>query len=227
MPTNAERKQQRLDKLNEETEKTWDIWEDDQIVPWKPKDAPKAIVAPKRDLPLHAESYNPPEEYLLDKDEQEQYEEMDDTEKPYNFIPQKFESLRKVPLYQDLVREHFERCLDLYMCPRMTRKKTQVADPNMLIPELPSPNDLKPFPIKISIDFAFHKTCVRSISISPDGRFLASGDEDSNLVVWDIRTARILRKYKLENAVIDCVEWSPSKTNCLLSAANEEAVFLF
>ncbi len=46
MPTNAERKQQRLDKLNEETEKTWDIWEDDQIVPWKPKDAPKAKAKP-------------------------------------------------------------------------------------------------------------------------------------------------------------------------------------
>lgn len=151
---------------------------------------------------------------------------MDDSEKPYNFVPQKFESLRKVPLYQDLVREHFERCLDLYMCPRMTRKKTQVADPNMLIPELPSPNDLKPFPVKVSIDFTFHKTCVRSIAISPDGRFLASGDEDSNLVVWDIRTARILRKYKLDNKVIDCVEWSPSKTNCLLSASNEEAVYI-
>jgi len=27
---------------------------------------PKAIAAPKRDLPIHAESYNPPEEYLLD-----------------------------------------------------------------------------------------------------------------------------------------------------------------
>lgn len=69
MPTNAERKQQKLDKYNEEFEKTWDIWEDDTIVPWKPRDAPKAIVAPKRDLPLHAESYNPPEEYLFDKEE--------------------------------------------------------------------------------------------------------------------------------------------------------------
>lgn len=152
---------------------------------------------------------------------------MDESEKPYNFIPKKFEALRKVPLYQDLVREHFERCLDLYMCPRMTRKKTQIADPNTLIPELPSPNDLKPFPIKVSIDFKFHTTCVRSISISPDGRFLASGDEDHNLVVWDIRSSRILRKYKLEHKVIDCVEWSPSKVNCVLSAANEENVYIF
>lgn len=110
--------------MEDEAEKTWDIWADDTIVPWRPKDAPKAIIAPKRDLPQHAESYNPPAEYLFDEDEEKQIEDMDDTEKPYNFVPKKFDSLRKVPLYQDLVREHFERCLDLYMCPRMTRKKT-------------------------------------------------------------------------------------------------------
>ena len=27
---------------------------------------PKAITAPKRDLPQHAESFNPPEEFLFD-----------------------------------------------------------------------------------------------------------------------------------------------------------------
>jgi len=62
-------------------------------------------------------------------------------------MPQKFEALRKVPLYQDLIREHFERCLDLYLCPRLLRKKVNVTDPSKLIPELPSPSDLKPFPV--------------------------------------------------------------------------------
>ena len=129
-------------------------------------------------------------------------------------------------MYQDLVREHFERCLDLYMCPRLTRKKMNVTDPNTLIPELPSPNDLKPFPTKVSVEYKFHKTCVRSISISPCGRYLASGDEDHNVVVWDVNTTRILRKYKLQNAVVDCLEWSPSKENCLLAATNEEFVYI-
>lgn len=152
---------------------------------------------------------------------------MDEAERPYNFIPTKIECLRKVPLYQNLIQEHFERCLDLYMCPRMTRKKVNIQDPNVLIPELPSPNDLKPFPTKVSIDYAFHKTCVRSISISHCGRYLASGDEDSNLVIWEVQTSRILRKYKLENAVVDCVEWCPSKTHSLVSACNEEFVYVF
>ena len=32
------------------------------------------------------------------------------------------------------------------MCPRLFRKKVNISDPSKLIPELPSPNDLKPFP---------------------------------------------------------------------------------
>jgi ribosome biogenesis protein ERB1 len=102
---------------------------------------------------VHAESYNPPDEYLFDEDEKKQYEEMDEAERPYNFIPTKIECLRKVPLYQNLIQEHFERCLDLYMCPRMTKKRINIQDPNVLLPELPSPNDLKPFPSKLSIDY--------------------------------------------------------------------------
>ena len=62
-----------------------------------------------------------------------------------------------MPLYQNLIQEHFERCLDLYLCPRLLRKKVNVTDPSKLIPELPSPNDLKPFPTQVSIDFNFHK----------------------------------------------------------------------
>lgn len=87
-------------------------------------------------------------------------------------------------MYENLVQENFERCLDLYMCPRMMKKKVNVVDPKMLIPELPSPNDLRPFPLKVSIEFIFHKTCVRCISVSPCGNYLATGDEDHNVVVW-------------------------------------------
>lgn len=51
---------------------------------------------------------------------------MDQEDRPQNFLPQKFEALRKVPLYQELIREHFERCLDLYLCPRVLKKKVNV-----------------------------------------------------------------------------------------------------
>ena len=187
---------------------------------------PKAIAAPKRDLPVHAESYNPPEEYLLDDKEKEEIEKKDEEDRPYNYLPQKFDALRKVPIYQNLIREHFERCLDLYLCPRVLKKKINVTDPSQLIPELPQPSDLKPFPTQLSYEYKFHKTCVRSISVSPCGTYLASGDEDGNVVVWHVQTTRILRKYKLENKVIDCVEWCPNKDRCILTASNEEHVYV-
>lgn len=116
--------------------------------------------------------------------------------------------------------------MDLYLCPRLLRKKVNVTDPTKLIPELPSPNDLKPFPVQVSIDFKFHTTTVRTIAVSPNGMFLASGDENHNLVIWNTRTTKIVRKYELPNKVIDCIEWCPNTSYCLLAATNEEQVHL-
>lgn len=48
---------------------------------------PKAIAAPKRDLPIHSESYNPPEEYLLDEEEKEEYEKKDPEDRALNYLP--------------------------------------------------------------------------------------------------------------------------------------------
>ena len=181
------------EEREKEAEKAWDIWEDDSIVTWRPRKMPKAITAPKRALPLHSESYNPPEEYLFDEQEKEEWEKEDEEDRVLNYIPQKVEALRKIPMYQDLIREHFERCLDLYLCPRLLRKKVNVTDPSKLIPELPSPNDLKPFPVQVSIEFNFHTTTVRTIAVSPNGLFLASGDEDYNLVIWNTRSGKMVR----------------------------------
>lgn len=64
-------------KRREDMDKIWDIWEDESVVTWKPRKMPKAIAAPKRDLPGHVESYNPPEEYLLDDKEKEEFEKME------------------------------------------------------------------------------------------------------------------------------------------------------
>ena len=226
MKTLEEKKKERQERLQDPEEQVWDIWEDDTIVPWKPKDAPRAIPAPKRELPTHAESFNPPEEYLLDEKEKAAFEELDESERPLNFMPQKIDALRKVPLYENLVRENFERCLDLYMAPRMLKKKVNVVDPNSLIPELPSPADLRPFPTSVSIEFKFHTSCIRSIAVSPCGKFLASGDEQHNLIVWCVQSAKILRRYKLENEIIDKIEWCPSTKHCILSATNDELVYL-
>jgi ribosome biogenesis protein ERB1 len=106
------------------------------------------------------------------------------------------------------------------------KKKFEVQDSSQLIPEMPSPNDLKPFPTRVSIEYKYHSSCIRSISVSPCGRFLASGDISGNLVIWQVDTGRILRTFKLKNNVIDCIEWNPSKQYCIIAVANEESVFI-
>jgi BOP1NT (NUC169) domain len=44
--------------------------------------------------------------------------------------------MRLVPAYQPFIRERFERCLDLYLCPRTTKLRRNV-DPKDLLPDLP------------------------------------------------------------------------------------------
>jgi ribosome biogenesis protein ERB1 len=106
------------------------------------------------------------------------------------------------------------------------KKKVNVADMSKLIPELPSPQDLKPFPIQVSIDYHFHESCVRAMAVHPNGLWLASGDEDSNLVIFNIKTSKVVRKYKLQNKVTDKIAWCPNEQYSLLAVANEETVHL-
>lgn len=76
------------------------------------------LPAPKLTLPGHAESYNPPEEYLLAPDEVAVWEGQDREDRKISFLPHKHNSLREVGRYEDFVKERYERCLDLYLCPR-------------------------------------------------------------------------------------------------------------
>ena len=92
-------------------------------------------------LPKHAESYNPSSEFLLNEEEMKDWIEMDEEDRPQDFIPKKYGTLRNVPAYENLIRERFSRCLDLYLCPRARKKKLNI-DPESLIPDIPKPSDL-------------------------------------------------------------------------------------
>ena len=81
------------------------------------------VSAPKMKLPTHHESYNPPVEYLFDQKEKQEWEEMDEEDRVTNFVPQQFNKVRHIPFYDKLIRERFERCLDLYLCPRIKKKR--------------------------------------------------------------------------------------------------------
>jgi ribosome biogenesis protein ERB1 len=81
------------------------------------------IPAPRVQLPGHAESYNPPAEYLFSESELQKWKDTDPADRKLDFIPKKYASLRDVPGYSRLVYEKFTRCLDLYLCPRARRMK--------------------------------------------------------------------------------------------------------
>lgn len=47
-------------------------------------------------LPGHAASYNPPDEFLFTAEEEEAWRKADPSDRDLDFIPKKFDSLRKV-----------------------------------------------------------------------------------------------------------------------------------
>ncbi|KAG2633255.1 hypothetical protein PVAP13_2NG281600, partial [Panicum virgatum] len=128
--------------------------------------------APKPNLPGHEESYNPSVEYIPTQEEIDSYQLMYEEDRP-KFIPKRFESLRSVPAYEKALREGFDRCLDLYLCPR-TRKKRINIDPESLKPKLPSKKDLRPYPKTCYLEFKGHTGPVKSISAEMTGQWLAS-----------------------------------------------------
>ena len=124
---------------------------------------PAHVPAPKLALPNHDESYRPPEEYLLEDDELEDHE---------GLVPKRHDTLRAVGAYEHAVKERFERCLDLYLCPRAMKRRLNI-DPESLVPKLPDPKDLKPFPNALCRDFVGHDAPVVALACSPDGQWLA------------------------------------------------------
>lgn len=81
------------------------------------------IPAPKITLPGHAESYNPPPEYLFSKEERSKWQETDKEDRRQDFVPHKYSSMRAIPAFKNFMNERFARCLDLYLCPRQQKMR--------------------------------------------------------------------------------------------------------
>ncbi|KAK4684288.1 ribosome biogenesis protein ERB1, partial [Tremellales sp. Uapishka_1] len=196
---------------------------------WSNSDTPHAehamyMPAPQLPPPKTAESYNPPEEYLPTEAEKAEFDALDKEDRKTDFLPQKHDALRLVPGYQNLVQEKFERCLDLYLAPRTRRVKLNI-DPESLIPKLPAPKELKPFPIAQSVQYRHPgDTRVRGISVSPTGEWVASGSEDGLVRLWDLGNGREVWRWNLRSGPIHHVEWSPNREEALLIALVEGRV---
>ncbi|KAJ8273377.1 hypothetical protein GJAV_G00100920 [Gymnothorax javanicus] len=210
-------------KPKETSPKYYDLWakEDPNAILGRHK---MHVPAPKMNLPGHEESYNPPPEYLFTEEEKLAWEQQDPEDRKLGFIPQKHSCLRTVPAYSRFIHERFERCLDLYLCPRQRKMRVNV-DPEDLIPKLPKPKDLQPFPTTQSLVYRGHSSLVRSISVSPSGQWLASGSDDCTVRLWEVSTARCMKTIEVGGAV-KSIAWNPNPAICLVAVSFDQTVLL-
>ena len=203
---------------DEGKDKVYLMWRDGEE-PESDKHYKTRIPAPKLPLPTNAESYNPSTEYLWTEEEKEKWERTDPEDRRQNFMPHKFGSLRKVPAFSDFIQERFQRCLDLYLCPRGTKNKAPVDNPEDLLPKLPRPRDLEPFPKMVSITYSGHTSYVRSISLDCSGQWMVSGSDDGTVRLWEVLTGRCMNTISLgPGKVIKKVTFNPNPQLMLVAA---------
>ncbi|CAH0755058.1 unnamed protein product [Diatraea saccharalis] len=261
----AKTRKQLADERRQKREKEfYNLWGSESE---PPRGIHRHIPAPRRPLPSHAESYNPPPEYLLDKREMKEWEKLSATPwlRKYSFLPTRHDSLRAVAAHARYTRERFLRCLDLYLAPRAIAMRESInfvhleveleihifdktsqltIRPEELVPKLPSPRDLQPFPTREALQFRGHAAAVRCLHVHPSGQYLATGSDDRTVkgrerrrparepqfspdrptdvclvcAVWEVSTGRCLHTVEAGEAVAR-VCWSPAAGLALLAAA--------
>ena len=205
----------------EQDSKRYDIWADEAPRP----DHIMNLPAPKLPPPAYDESYHPPPEYLPTAAEMQAWLEAEAEDKDKDYLPTSHDSLRRVPGYERFIKEKFERCLDLYLAPRIRRTKHQI-DPESLLPKLPSPEELRPFPTTCAATYRGHEGRIRSLCIDPSGIWLATGGDDGTVRVWEILTGRQVFKAKLSNSPVLVVRWRPDIDSSILAATTGTSVYI-
>lgn len=211
--------QERIKEENE-GETFYDIWASEE----PQADHIMKIPAPKLAPPAYDLSYNPPEEYLPSAEEKAAWIEAGTEDREKGYLPTKFDSLRKVPAYADFVKERFERCLDLYLAPRIRKNRLNI-DPNSLLPRLPRPEELRPFPTSCQTIFKGHEGRVRSVEFSPDGEWVATGGDDGTVRVWSLNGHQEWSVMLSTDEPVNVVRWRPSRETFILAAAVGEDMF--
>ncbi|KAJ3379322.1 Ribosome biogenesis protein 1 [Entophlyctis sp. JEL0112] len=201
--------------------KFYDIWA--QADP-NAADHPMHIPAPKMALPDHKESYNPPIEYIPTEEEIEEWKSLDPDMRPQNFIPKKHANMRSVGAYDRFINERFDRCLDLYLCPRVIKKRVNI-DPESLIPQLPSRKELEPYPKQQTVVYKGHNQRIKSLSVDPTGKWLVTGCDDCRVRCFEVNTGRIVGQWEVSGPVQD-VKWNPNTSFSILAVVVASEVIL-
>lgn len=171
---------------------------------------------PRRALPNTSESYNPPPEYLPTEDERKEWAEQDPEDRDRDYLPQLFSAFRHIPAYDQFIKERFNRQLDLYLAPRVQRKRINL-DADALLPKLPHPDTLRPFPAYRSLTTQ-HGSRVRCVATSPDGAWAISGNEKGVVSLWEVNVGKSVKQWTFKSK-ITALEWCPRKDVCYFVVA--------
>ena len=148
-----------------------------------------------------------------------------------------------MPAYDKFVNEQFERCLDLYLCPRMRSRKGNRTAENLhkkmaeQKAKLPKPSELRPYPRKLALEYPHseqggQQVKVNCLCVDPTGQYLCTGASDGHVRVFEVGNARLVRQWRLHpgktenNKEITCVAWSPTKSKDLILAVAGQEVFV-
>lgn len=233
----SERKGPNSDELADYSYDIWEGHEPKTLEEMSKSEKAREIMrlpAPKVPLPRHDESYNPPAEYLPTQEERAEWEQMDPEDRATNYLPTKQDALRHVPLYDNFIKERFERCLDLYLAVRI-RKDPERMNPEELVPKLPSPRDLRPFPSGRVLSYDLLPARARSIDVHPGGQWLLSGSDDGCVRLWEVATGYLRCTWNLGQRVgevdgktqpVMCVSWRPREQGYVFGAAVGNSLFI-
>jgi len=164
----------------------FDIWDGNQISENAIKRAPK----PKR--AGNELSYNAPAEYGLVSTSLSG--------------PSGVKSLRQLMTNVQFIKERFNRCLDLYLCPRVERQVVHTS-PDSILPEIPQVATLKPFPSVSLLQYGHGKE-VLCLSVDDTGELLCSGGSTGELRFWEVNSGRCLHVICFSRPVI-YASWRP------------------
>lgn len=212
-----------------------DLWGDDGSADLDASSAAfsaRRISAPRMALPRDDESYNPPAGAVVEPGSAahdawlQAQAAAREAGRPWLADPPRiYAALRAVPAYARLVAERSARCLDLLLCPRAMRRAPGAAAD--LLPVLPDPRDLRPFPTTLSVRFD-GAGAVCALAVDPSGQWLLSASSDGSVRLWDASTGRLLSCWPglFPAGAPVSLAWNPNRALVLFALSTPDSLLL-
>jgi WD40 repeat protein len=103
---------------------------------------------------------------------------------------------------------------------KSTKQSTMMRAPVTTAQTQPvTPRQTVPAKATSMLVFSRHQQTVRSVTWSPDGKMLASGANDAQLLVWDLNGT--VQAQKAQAGAVRAVAWSPDGQQLAVGAANQ------